>query len=220
MGDETARACSATPEPSRSTKTSSCRATAPTGFVCAFFATFMGFALIWHIWWLALVAFVGAFATFVVFAWRDRTEYRIPADGGRPHRPGQPCRPPRGIRPDAARRMSIAARTRASARRRGERRARRSVPHRDLRACAEAHHRRLRLLDLPAQRHHHVLRVLRHLRGPGGRDRRRPERQGPVPSRHRRDRDGLPAAVELHLRRRQHRRARASRRHVLWRAWR
>jgi cytochrome o ubiquinol oxidase subunit I len=51
----------------------------PTGFICAFFATFMGFALIWHIWWLVAVAFVGAFATFVVFAWRDRTEDRIPA---------------------------------------------------------------------------------------------------------------------------------------------
>jgi cytochrome o ubiquinol oxidase subunit I len=50
-----------------------------TGFVCAFFATFLGFALIWQIWWLAILAFVGAFATFVVFAWRDRTEYRIPA---------------------------------------------------------------------------------------------------------------------------------------------
>ncbi len=52
----------------------------PTGFICAFFATFMGFALIWHIWWLVAAAFVGAFATFVVFAWRDRTEDRIPAD--------------------------------------------------------------------------------------------------------------------------------------------
>ncbi|HEY2616936.1 MAG TPA: cytochrome o ubiquinol oxidase subunit I [Acetobacteraceae bacterium] len=51
-----------------------------TGFVCAFFATFMGFALIWHIWWLVGAAFLGAFATFVVFAWRDRTEDRIPAD--------------------------------------------------------------------------------------------------------------------------------------------
>jgi cytochrome o ubiquinol oxidase subunit I len=51
-----------------------------TGFVCAFFATFMGFALIWHIWWLVGVAFLGAFVTFVVFAWRDRTEDRIPAD--------------------------------------------------------------------------------------------------------------------------------------------
>jgi cytochrome o ubiquinol oxidase subunit 1 len=50
-----------------------------TGFVCAFFAAFLGFALIWQIWWLAALAFIGAFATFVVFAWRDRTEYRIPA---------------------------------------------------------------------------------------------------------------------------------------------
>jgi cytochrome o ubiquinol oxidase subunit 1 len=52
----------------------------PTGFVCAFFATFMGFALIWHIWWLVGLAAVGAFATFVVFAWRDEDEYIIPAD--------------------------------------------------------------------------------------------------------------------------------------------
>ena len=51
-----------------------------TGFVCAFFATFLGFALIWHIWWLAAVSFLGAFATFVAFAWRDRTDYRVSAD--------------------------------------------------------------------------------------------------------------------------------------------
>jgi cytochrome o ubiquinol oxidase subunit I len=51
-----------------------------TGFICAFFATFLGFALIWHIWWMAIVAAVGAYATFVVFAWRDRTEYIIPAE--------------------------------------------------------------------------------------------------------------------------------------------
>jgi cytochrome o ubiquinol oxidase subunit 1 len=50
-----------------------------TGFVCAFFATFLGFALIWHIWWLAIVAAIGAYITFVVFAWRDRTEEVIPA---------------------------------------------------------------------------------------------------------------------------------------------
>ncbi|MDB5816858.1 MAG: oxidase, partial [Rhizobacter sp.] len=51
----------------------------PTGFICAFFATIMGFALIWHIWWLVIAAFVGAFATFVVFAWRDEQESVIPA---------------------------------------------------------------------------------------------------------------------------------------------
>ena len=51
----------------------------PTGFVTAFFAAVMGFALIWHIWWMVGAGGVGAFATFVVFAWRDRTEEVIPA---------------------------------------------------------------------------------------------------------------------------------------------
>jgi cytochrome o ubiquinol oxidase subunit I len=52
----------------------------PTGFACAFFATFMGFALIWHIWWMVGLAALGAYATFVVFAWRDTEEYLIPAE--------------------------------------------------------------------------------------------------------------------------------------------
>ncbi len=52
----------------------------PTGFICAFFATIMGFALIWHIWWMVIVAGIGAYATFVVFAWRKEAEYVIPAD--------------------------------------------------------------------------------------------------------------------------------------------
>jgi cytochrome o ubiquinol oxidase subunit 1 len=52
----------------------------PTGFICAFFATIMGFSLIWHIWWLVIAGAVGAYATFVVFAWRDTDEYLIPAE--------------------------------------------------------------------------------------------------------------------------------------------
>jgi cytochrome o ubiquinol oxidase subunit 1 len=52
----------------------------PTGFICAFFASLMGFALIWHIWWLVAVAALGAYATFVVFAWRDRVEDVISAE--------------------------------------------------------------------------------------------------------------------------------------------
>jgi cytochrome o ubiquinol oxidase subunit 1 len=39
----------------------------------------MGFALIWHIWWMVAAGAVGAFATFVAFAWRDHDEYVIPA---------------------------------------------------------------------------------------------------------------------------------------------
>lgn len=52
----------------------------PTGFVTAFFSTLIGFALIWHIWWLAIVGFIGAYITFVVFAWRDHGDYEIAAD--------------------------------------------------------------------------------------------------------------------------------------------
>ena len=51
----------------------------PTGFVCAFFATVVGFSMIWHIWWLVIAGLIGAYATFVVFAWRDHDEYVIPA---------------------------------------------------------------------------------------------------------------------------------------------
>jgi cytochrome o ubiquinol oxidase subunit 1 len=51
----------------------------PTGFVVAFFAVLTGFALIWHIWWLVSLGLVGAFATFVAFAWRDHGEYELPA---------------------------------------------------------------------------------------------------------------------------------------------
>ena len=52
----------------------------PTGFVSGFFAAATGFALIWHIWWLVIVGLIGAYATFVVFAWRDVSEVEISAD--------------------------------------------------------------------------------------------------------------------------------------------
>jgi cytochrome o ubiquinol oxidase subunit 1 len=52
----------------------------PTGFITAFFATITGFALIWHIWWLAILGLVAAYAVFVWFAWRDVEHYEIPAE--------------------------------------------------------------------------------------------------------------------------------------------
>jgi cytochrome o ubiquinol oxidase subunit 1 len=52
----------------------------PTGFVTAFFAVVTGFSLIWHIWWLVILGLIGAYATFVVFAWRDHREIEIPAE--------------------------------------------------------------------------------------------------------------------------------------------
>ncbi|WP_217430989.1 cytochrome o ubiquinol oxidase subunit I [Sphingomonas bacterium] len=49
-----------------------------TGIVTAFYTTVTGFALIWHIWWLAIVGLIGAFVTFVVFAWRDESKDEVP----------------------------------------------------------------------------------------------------------------------------------------------
>ena len=51
-----------------------------TGFVTAFFAVVTGFALIWHIWWMAGLGMLGAFATILVFAFRDEEEIEIPAE--------------------------------------------------------------------------------------------------------------------------------------------
>jgi len=52
----------------------------PTGFVVAFFAVVTGFALIWHIWWMVAAGLLGAFGTFVAFAWRDHSESKLPAE--------------------------------------------------------------------------------------------------------------------------------------------
>jgi cytochrome o ubiquinol oxidase subunit I len=50
-----------------------------TGFVTAFFAVVTGFALIWHIWWMAMLGVFGAFVTLLVFAFRDKDEFEVPA---------------------------------------------------------------------------------------------------------------------------------------------
>jgi cytochrome o ubiquinol oxidase subunit 1 len=49
------------------------------GFVTAFFAVVFGFSMVWHIWWLAIIGFIGIFATFMVLAWREEGELEIPA---------------------------------------------------------------------------------------------------------------------------------------------
>jgi len=50
-----------------------------TGFITAFFAVVTGFALIWHIWWMAILGALGAFVTLLVFAFRDRDEFEVSA---------------------------------------------------------------------------------------------------------------------------------------------
>jgi cytochrome o ubiquinol oxidase subunit 1 len=52
----------------------------PTGFIAAFFAVVTGFALVWHIWWIAGLGLTGAFVTFLMFAWRHEHEYEIDAE--------------------------------------------------------------------------------------------------------------------------------------------
>jgi cytochrome o ubiquinol oxidase subunit 1 len=52
----------------------------PVGFINAFFAVVFGFALIWHIWWMAILGVFGAFATFLIFAFRNEDETEITAD--------------------------------------------------------------------------------------------------------------------------------------------
>jgi cytochrome o ubiquinol oxidase subunit I len=49
----------------------------PTGFVIAFFAVVTGFALIWHIWWMAILGLLGATITVLVFGWSDDREREI-----------------------------------------------------------------------------------------------------------------------------------------------
>ena len=65
---------------SENSSRSRCRRTAPTGFITAFFAVVTGFALIWHIWWMAGVGAIGAFLTLLAFAFRDEEEIEIPAE--------------------------------------------------------------------------------------------------------------------------------------------
>src|SRR4029078_10410784 len=52
----------------------------PTGVIVAFFASVCGFAIIWYIWWLAILGLVGAFAALVWYAWRDEHEHVIPLE--------------------------------------------------------------------------------------------------------------------------------------------
>jgi cytochrome o ubiquinol oxidase subunit I len=53
---------------------------APIGFATAFFAVVTGFALIWHIWWLAGFGILGLLLANLFFAFRVNVEIEIPAE--------------------------------------------------------------------------------------------------------------------------------------------
>jgi cytochrome o ubiquinol oxidase subunit 1 len=51
----------------------------PTGFFVAFFSVILGFALIWRIWWLAVVGLIGLLAVGLMQAWRTDGEVHVSA---------------------------------------------------------------------------------------------------------------------------------------------
>ena len=62
------------------TSRSKCPKNNPTGFVTAFFAVMTGFALIWHIWWMAGVGLCGAAVTLLTFMFHPDEEVKISAE--------------------------------------------------------------------------------------------------------------------------------------------
>src|SRR5580692_7317518 len=48
-----------------------------TGFLTAFFAVVAGFALIWHIWWLAILGLAGITVVLVAFGWKQRDPVEV-----------------------------------------------------------------------------------------------------------------------------------------------
>jgi cytochrome o ubiquinol oxidase subunit 1 len=50
------------------------------GFIIAVFSLVLGFAAIWHIWWLAIIGIVGAIGTVIVHSFSNDHGYYIPAD--------------------------------------------------------------------------------------------------------------------------------------------
>jgi cytochrome o ubiquinol oxidase subunit 1 len=51
----------------------------PVGFFMAFFSFFLGFALIWRIWWLAIVGLIGLLVAALMQAWRTDGEVPVSA---------------------------------------------------------------------------------------------------------------------------------------------
>jgi cytochrome o ubiquinol oxidase subunit 1 len=51
----------------------------PIGFITAFFAVMMGFAAIWHIWWMAILGLIAVVIAAAVFGWSENREEEISA---------------------------------------------------------------------------------------------------------------------------------------------
>ena len=60
-------------------KPSRCRATAPSALSSPSLRWSTGFALIWHIWWMAILGLLAIAVTVLVFGWSENREREIPA---------------------------------------------------------------------------------------------------------------------------------------------
>jgi cytochrome o ubiquinol oxidase subunit 1 len=78
-GKQRASAQQAQPEPQQQYEPIEVPKNSPVGFVNAFFAVVAGFALIWHIWWMAGLGLLGTFLAILIFAFRDEDEIEVPA---------------------------------------------------------------------------------------------------------------------------------------------
>jgi cytochrome o ubiquinol oxidase subunit 1 len=51
----------------------------PFGMIIAGFAFIAGFSVVWHIWWLAIIGFIGIVTSIIIRSTNEHTEYVIPA---------------------------------------------------------------------------------------------------------------------------------------------
>jgi cytochrome o ubiquinol oxidase subunit 1 len=50
------------------------------GVIISAFSVVFGFAMIWHIWWMAIVGFTGMIATWIIHSFNDDTDYYVPVE--------------------------------------------------------------------------------------------------------------------------------------------
>ncbi len=50
------------------------------GFIIGMICVPLGFALVWHIWWLAILSFIGAIGTAIVHSFNEDRDYYVPAE--------------------------------------------------------------------------------------------------------------------------------------------
>ena len=50
------------------------------GIIISAFSLVMGFAMVWHIWWLAIVGLIGMIATYIKHTFNDDVDYYVPVD--------------------------------------------------------------------------------------------------------------------------------------------